>query len=331
MSRQYFLSILVPTYNRSQKLERLLTLLVLQRSVQSDPEEIEILVSNDGSKDETSIMLATRFTNVPNLQVFNQSRNLGQDGNVDFLFQRSSGQYVWFFGDDDVPFENALQVVVAALKQNKPTALLFSFSQPPGSPLRQFDYDVPYYSATRGDEIISLLRRYPKLSIYILRKPVTESTKPEDRDFMLGTNWYFLALVDLCFSADPKPSLGIISEQLASADEDWDLIRLEPHTWGALWKISLLPYFKSVDPHLKKKLEEESLRTYVNFLFSAKTGALRLENEQQYDDAIRDLVLPVRFVTANPKSAIKLLLLRFGLAPLMAQLRRNLNSRSVTS
>ncbi len=316
-----FLTILIPTYNRSAKLHRLLKILLAQRELLSEPSEVRLLVSNDCSRDDTAEMLSNVFAETKGMEVINQPTNLGQDGNVRKLYEAARSEYVWFFSDDDIPLEDALQTVINTLKKNRPDGLLFSFSQPPGSPDRQFNYKEEYYETSVGTEIVAMLRRYPKISIYVLKRGPVPTIAWGDRLELEGSNWFFFAAVDYVFSAQVKPKLGAVSRQLASADEDWDFIRLEPHTWGALWKISRLPYFRKAEPRLQKQLEVGCILSYVDFLFKAKIGTFRLENSEAYDLAIADLSVPARVLIRNPGALVKAILLKLKWTDLYVRFR----------
>jgi glycosyltransferase involved in cell wall biosynthesis len=107
------LSILVPTYNRCGSIANLLSHLtqIVDRSY-------EIIVSNDASNDETENVLV-QFSSVHNVKIFNQSKNLGIPGNLNFLYEKSSGKFICFLHDHDVPHSLYFEKLVDALESTQ--------------------------------------------------------------------------------------------------------------------------------------------------------------------------------------------------------------------
>ena len=95
-----FISILIPTYNRARLLPQTLESVAAQAGELHD---VEIIVSDDGSKDETPQVLRVFRTEHPNLQisVFHHTQNLGGPGNWAFLLEKARGEFVYLLSDDD--------------------------------------------------------------------------------------------------------------------------------------------------------------------------------------------------------------------------------------
>ncbi len=90
-------SICIPTYNQAQYLKGA----VLSALNQSRPVH-EIIVSNDCSTDHTAELLASLSKEIPNLKVFNQSRNLGISKNTDSCLRAAEGNFVVRLDSDDL-------------------------------------------------------------------------------------------------------------------------------------------------------------------------------------------------------------------------------------
>ena len=108
-----FLSICIPTYNRAVYLQQ--TLKAFLPLVK--PHQIPIYVSDNGSTDGTVEML-TKFKNeyYP-LTFFKTSvKNLGIDRNIANAIAMASSQYIWLFGDDDLPHESAVECILDNIK-----------------------------------------------------------------------------------------------------------------------------------------------------------------------------------------------------------------------
>ncbi|ADQ79116.1 glycosyl transferase family 2 [Paludibacter propionicigenes WB4] len=97
------LSILIPTYNRSIFLLKNLELLseyIVNGSLQN---EIEIIVSNNNSNDNTHEVI-TQFRNEQKeirLKYFLQKENIGLEKNALFTLKNATGKFVMYLGDDD--------------------------------------------------------------------------------------------------------------------------------------------------------------------------------------------------------------------------------------
>ena len=89
-------SVGIPTYNRARSLERA----VRSALVQEGP-EIEVVVSDDGSSDDTAQLLERLSADDPRLRHVRQPRNLGHARNFQVVFELSRGDYFMWLSDDD--------------------------------------------------------------------------------------------------------------------------------------------------------------------------------------------------------------------------------------
>jgi abequosyltransferase len=117
------LSILIPTYNRSEYLKKNLELLNRYIHQENFSNQIEILVSNNNSSDNTEEMILEFKKNQPNLQLYYhfQKENIGLEKNALFVLKEAAGEFVMYLGDDDYVDNDYLQGVIDHLKNNKNT------------------------------------------------------------------------------------------------------------------------------------------------------------------------------------------------------------------
>ncbi len=108
------LTIAVPTYNRAAYLREFLAELAPQLRALADPADVEILVSDNASTDDTPAVLDA-FRDI-GIQVTRQPENIGSDRNFVFLFRQARGRYFWLCGDDDILRPGAVDAVLAALR-----------------------------------------------------------------------------------------------------------------------------------------------------------------------------------------------------------------------
>ncbi len=138
------LSILIPTYNRADCLD--LNLKCLANQLQDlNSNKIEIIVSDNCSEDHTQSIFQ-KYVNRDGFHFLSGEKNIGSDLNFLKLFQRSRGQFVWIFGDDEVLYANSLRTIINTLQKN-PEAGLIHMTQFGHLKLSDFDshkiYELP--------------------------------------------------------------------------------------------------------------------------------------------------------------------------------------------
>lgn len=111
-------SVCIPTYNRSSKLERAI------KSVQnSDYHNLEIIISDNASSDDTQ-SVSVRLTNGDKrIRYFRQAGNIGPVGNFEFSRARAKGKYFMWLADDDYLDLNYISRCVEALEADSSLAL----------------------------------------------------------------------------------------------------------------------------------------------------------------------------------------------------------------
>ena len=90
------LSLLIPVFNH----ETYLPALFRSIDVQSRKPE-EILISDDGSQDESKSLIKAWATGKANIRVFRQKKNIGITENSNFLLRKATGDYALTLHSDD--------------------------------------------------------------------------------------------------------------------------------------------------------------------------------------------------------------------------------------
>lgn len=112
------LSICIPTYNRADKLN--LSLSVILKQVNSHQDKIEVIVSNNASTDNTADVLTNLKAEYPFLKIYSNPINLGPNLNFFRLSDEyATGKYFWLIGDDDVVDSNAINFIISILENNQ--------------------------------------------------------------------------------------------------------------------------------------------------------------------------------------------------------------------
>lgn len=316
------LTFAIPTFNRAHKVLRLLSQLEDELKDKRISCEVEVLVSDNCSEDETESLIGAYVPNNFKIRYVRQPRNLGFDGNIDFLYRTASSRYVWFFSDDDVLISGAVRRVVEALQGSSPEALLFSFQQPPGNRVQIFNGQSPCYLISDPKEIIEHLGRCVKISIYVLKTVDFDEKQLAELDKYRQNGFYFLDLAFSIFNAAAVPKLCVIPEQLAACDAEFLVELFDPWVIRTAYTVYSHPYVAKHSPQLMGMKEKESYYSFIDFLFAYKTGLLTARNPGEYEKGISSLELRPLLLLVRPKSMFKYVLLKTRLAKMAATLRK---------
>lgn len=116
-----FLTIAIPTYNRGAILSKNLAGLF-----EYPIDNIEIIVSDNGSSDKTRSVCEQYAHEHQNFRYYRNAQNLGYDKNVLNCLARSEGEYVWFVGDDDFANSDLVSSIVVVLQRENPAGALIN-------------------------------------------------------------------------------------------------------------------------------------------------------------------------------------------------------------
>lgn len=114
------LSIAIPTWNRSQTLFKALELLLPQ--VNSFTEFIEIVISDNGSTDDTQSVIDNYISKFPTITfILNKNdSNLGFYGNFKKCRELANGEYLWILSDDDhLSDDRTIAIIIDSLNKTK--------------------------------------------------------------------------------------------------------------------------------------------------------------------------------------------------------------------
>lgn len=117
MKDSYLLSIIIPVYNVEKYIMKCVSSILEQILLLQDKDSIEIIIVNDGTKDNSIKIITDYITNFDFVRVLNQE-NRGLSAARNFGLKNASGKYVWFFDSDDYLNENTLGCIVASLNDN---------------------------------------------------------------------------------------------------------------------------------------------------------------------------------------------------------------------
>jgi glycosyltransferase involved in cell wall biosynthesis len=113
-------SIVVPSYNRAVMLPRAVKACLAQTFG-----NIEVIVVNDGSNDNTSDVCRQLVDSDPRVRVFDKS-NGGVASALNYGFKRARGVYVTWSSDDNVYYPQAIEKLVYVLAEKNSVGFVYS-------------------------------------------------------------------------------------------------------------------------------------------------------------------------------------------------------------
>jgi abequosyltransferase len=113
------LSICIPTYNRAKYLKELFESFLVQERL----DQVEIIVSDNCSTDDTAELVNSYKDKFPSLTYHVNSKNVGPERNFLISNEYGTADYVWLFGSDDALSVGSLSQILDALK-DRPDIIL---------------------------------------------------------------------------------------------------------------------------------------------------------------------------------------------------------------
>ena len=114
-------SVFMPTYNAEKFIIE-----AVESVIQQNYSNIELVISDDASKDETPTILNDLKDKYPNIiKLFLQQKNLGITENCNFLLNQCLGDFICFTAGDDVLMYNCISKSLCEFNNNKSLAIIF--------------------------------------------------------------------------------------------------------------------------------------------------------------------------------------------------------------
>jgi glycosyltransferase involved in cell wall biosynthesis len=240
-----FLSFLIITYRRPDKVFNLLTDFLSPKWLGLDLKMFEIVIADDHSEDNTLEVIHPILEELKSLgwsvRYVYRKTNLRGDRNLyDGFSKDSRGEYVWFLCDDDrIEVQEAIKFI-EAIDNIKPSVAICGFEQGDYNQFgTKFDGDVRLIEDYT--ESIEYLVKFPKTTAYLMRRRNSADLDElfEKLDLSLFS-WIGLSIYLL--GIDRKEKLLIYPNVVAHADQDYGLLRYSYRVFGNLYnttKISL--------------------------------------------------------------------------------------------
>ncbi len=213
MVRHPKFSVCIPAYNRGRHLAPLLDSILGQ-----DYEDFEIVLCEDRSPERDTIVAigesySQRYPG--KLRLFLNEQNLGYDGNVRNLVEKSAGEYCFFMGNDDLMCDGALRTASEVIDRHENVGIVLrSYAWFDDTPDR-LSGEVRYFSDERafpaGPEAISVcFRRTGVISGYIVHRDSAQEFATSRFDGSLYYQMYLTANVLVTRCAVFTPALLVL-------------------------------------------------------------------------------------------------------------------------
>lgn len=118
------LTIIIPTYNRSEFLSALLSRLVLE--LEGCKSVVDVIVGNNASSDNTSAVIHEFSSRWASTQTLEHKENLGAEENFCRCVENVNTPYFWIIGDDDSPCLGVIELLLDFLYCYQPDLVYLS-------------------------------------------------------------------------------------------------------------------------------------------------------------------------------------------------------------
>lgn len=117
------ISVIIPAFNCEKTIEGSVNSILSRKAVSAN---IEIIIVNDGSTDNTRNVLENLKDRHKEIQVFTQE-NKGAGAARNLGIEKATGDYLWFIDGDDVVNQNSINVISFEISKYKPDILIFNY------------------------------------------------------------------------------------------------------------------------------------------------------------------------------------------------------------
>jgi glycosyltransferase involved in cell wall biosynthesis len=202
------LTLAIPTYNSTA--EHVLEMLEsLAPQVAQHADRVSVVVVDNASDPESAGFLVECAARFPAFRFVRHEQNLGFDRNVVRLLDSVTSDFTWFFGDDDILLDFALDDMLAAIDA-APDALVVlcraQFFHETAEVVQRSQRTLTVPRVLHGPEFVyETAFTAAALSTFCVS---TRAMRESPYEFALGTNWvHFGVLIALCSTRPQAPSV----------------------------------------------------------------------------------------------------------------------------
>lgn len=251
---QYLLTVCIATYNRADFLATTLQGLVRQTNQYDD---VELLIADGNSTDNTESVVADFQSRCPRLKYLRLTEKGGVDKDYDIAARHASGEYCWLFTDDDILKDDAIGRVRGLLASGGHDLIIVNAEicdfymktvLKERVLLIESSFETDFAAANR-ESFFKLCAAYLTfIGAVVIRKRLWESAP---REFFYGTRFIHVGVIStlsdstrILVAADP-----LIKIRLGNAE--WSNISFK--VWINLWP-DLIWSFPNLSDECKKQI-----------------------------------------------------------------------------
>ncbi len=116
------LTVGIPTFNGEPYIRETIESVIEQIEMTN---KVEILISDNASTDRTPEIISEYTRKYKFIRYFRNQKNTGFDRNVDLVFERAKGEFVWILSDDDRFRQGAIRKVLNVLDKHRNISVIF--------------------------------------------------------------------------------------------------------------------------------------------------------------------------------------------------------------
>lgn len=149
------LTIAIPTWNRARILDNALSALLPQ--INTNKNEIEIIISDNASEDNTAEIIKQHLVINKTLNIIHntQNENTGYYGNFHKCRDLSNGIYFWLLSDNDFIAHNLVNYVIKILLNQKPSFVFLKDWKHANKAGRDSNFNKKSYSVFKAIEMFN--------------------------------------------------------------------------------------------------------------------------------------------------------------------------------
>jgi len=201
LNKMTLLEICIPTFNRENYVKS--TILQFIKYIEEiDSKEVAVLVSDNGSKDNTIKTIKKLTKKHGYIRIIKNRKDHIFSKNMVNIIKNSQADYLWFFADDDVLDKNTLPKIIKILKETKPNFIIhnyYTFNEKgiTNSNLLFTNKDIYYQKKENSFEFFKRIANgVAFVSANIVKREIAEKFK---HDSMQNNYWHFLKITEKIF------------------------------------------------------------------------------------------------------------------------------------
>ena len=258
------LTVSIPTWNRGKYVRDAIDSIVSETEKYGLQDEVEILVSDNGSDDDTQAVASERQLRYPYVRYLRNERNMGLRFNILRSMREAGGDYCLLLGDDDRLVGGSLAKIVEKLREVGTVAAMFV--QQAGSNFAFADIDEDTFLSPQ-----EIFGRYfwdmGNAGVFIVNAAAARSIIDERGFEFFSHTWPQTQILCLSLAADRRPALVTTIKAADSKLHD----SLSIYSGNYLWRAAFADLLLAAHD-LRPTLGDEFWRAASAYMYPRMSG-----------------------------------------------------------